>query len=39
MISEDEGKRSSEQVQKTTNESIAEVDRMLAIKEKEILTV
>ena len=38
-ISEDEGKRSSEQVQKATDESIAEVDRMLATKEKEILTV
>jgi ribosome recycling factor len=38
-ISEDESKRSSEQVQKTTDESIGEVDRMLATKEKEILTV
>src|ERR1700756_815436 len=38
-ISEDDGKRSSEQVQKTTDEAIAEVDRMLANKEKEILTV
>src|SRR5213594_1279154 len=33
-ISEDDGKRSSEQVQKTTDEAIAEVDRMLANKEK-----
>ena len=38
-ISEDDGKRSSEQVQKATDESIAEVDRMLTTKEKEILTV
>jgi ribosome recycling factor len=38
-ISEDDGKRSSEQVQKTTDDAIAEVDRMLANKEKEILTV
>ena len=38
-ISEDDGKRSSEQVQKATDEAIAEVDRMLAGKEKEILTV
>ena len=38
-ISEDDGKRSADQVQKATDESIAEVDRMLATKEKEILTV
>ena len=38
-ISEDDGKRSSEQVQKATDELIAEVDKMLAAKEKEILTV
>src|SRR6266576_1492056 len=38
-ISEDDGKRSSEQVQKVTDEMIAEVDKMLATKEKEILTV
>src|SRR6266487_5140134 len=38
-ISEDDGKRSAEQVQKATDESIAEVDKMLANKEKEILTV
>src|SRR4051794_8047225 len=38
-ISEDDGKRSAEQVQKATDEAIAEVDRMLATKEKEILTV
>jgi ribosome recycling factor len=38
-ISEDDGKRSAEQVQKATDESIAEVDKMLAAKEKEILTV
>jgi ribosome recycling factor len=38
-ISEDEGKRSSDQVQKATDDMIGEVDRMLAAKEKEILTV
>jgi len=38
-ISEDDGKRSSEQVQKATDDAIGEVDRMLANKEKEILTV
>ena len=38
-ISEDDGKRSAEQVQKATDEAITEVDRMLATKEKEILTV
>jgi ribosome recycling factor len=38
-IGEDEAKRSSEQVQKATDEVIAELDRMLAGKEKEILTV
>jgi ribosome recycling factor len=39
QISEDDGKRSADQVQKATDESVAEVDRMLATKEKEILTV
>jgi len=39
QISEDDGKRSSEQIQKATDEAIAELDRMLATKEKEILTV
>jgi ribosome recycling factor len=38
-ISEDDGKRSADQIQKATDESVAEVDRMLATKEKEILTV
>ena len=38
-ISEDDGKRASEQVQKATDELIAEIDKMLATKEKEILTV
>ncbi|MCC6889984.1 MAG: ribosome recycling factor [Hyphomicrobiales bacterium] len=38
-ISEDECKRSSDQVQKATDEIIVEIDRMLATKEKEILTV
>ncbi len=38
-ISEDDEKRSSDQVQKATDEAIADIDRMLAGKEKEILTV
>jgi len=38
-ISEDDEERSSEQVQKACDEVIAEIDRMLATKEKEILTV
>src|SRR5213082_3941664 len=38
-ISEDDGKRSSEQVQKACDEMIVEVEKTLAAKEKEILTV
>ena len=38
-ISEDDEKRSSDQVQKLTDETIAEVDKLMAAKEKEILTV
>ena len=38
-VSEDDGKRHADQVQKATDEAIAEVDRTLAGKEKEILTV
>jgi ribosome recycling factor len=38
-ISEDDGKRQSEQVQKLTDEVIVDIDKMLASKEKEILTV
>jgi ribosome recycling factor len=38
-IGEDEEKRSSEQVQKVCDEAIADIDKMLAAKEKEILTV
>jgi ribosome recycling factor len=39
QVSEDDGKRSSDQVQKTCDEAIADIDKMLASKEKEILTV
>jgi len=39
QMSEDDEKRSAEQVQKVTDESIGEIDKMLAAKEKEILTV
>jgi len=38
-ISEDENKRAQEEVQKKTDTSIAEVDKILGDKEKEILTV
>jgi ribosome recycling factor len=39
QISEDEGKRNAEQVQKACDEVIAEIDKLLSAKEKEILTV
>ena len=38
-ISEDDEKRAADQVQKVTDETIGEIDRLLAGKEKEILTV
>jgi ribosome recycling factor len=38
-ISEDDEKRMSQDVQKATDQTIAEIDQMLAGKEKEILTV
>jgi ribosome recycling factor len=38
-VGQDEEKRLAEQVQKVTDEAIAEVDRILAAKEKEILQV
>src|SRR6476660_10056434 len=38
-ISQDDEKRFSGDVQKTTDQSISEIDHMLAAKEKEILTV
>jgi ribosome recycling factor len=38
-ISEDECKGSSAEVQKLTDETIVEIDKMMATKEKEILTV
>jgi ribosome recycling factor len=36
---EDEIKRLSEQVQKATDDSIAEIDKMLALKEKDVTQV
>lgn len=39
QISEDEQTRHADQVQKTTDEIISEVDKLLAAKEKEILTI
>jgi len=38
-ISKDDHDRDAEQVQKTTDQSISEIDHMLSAKEKEILTV
>ena len=38
-ISKDDHDHEAEQVQKATDQSIAEIDHMLAVKEKEILTV
>ncbi len=38
-ISEDENKRFSDEVQKVTDAIISEIDKLLATKEKEILTV
>jgi ribosome recycling factor len=38
-ISEDDGKRHAEQVQKATDQFVAEIDTMLATKEKEIMHV
>lgn len=38
-MSEDEHNRNSEQVQKATDQAISEVDKALAVKEKEIMTV
>lgn len=39
QISEDDGKRHSADVQKATDNAIAEIDQSLAAKEKEIMTV
>ncbi|MBO0753173.1 MAG: ribosome recycling factor [Bradyrhizobiaceae bacterium] len=38
-ISEDDHSRMSDEVQKATDQSVSEVDRTLAVKEKEIMTV
>jgi ribosome recycling factor len=38
-ISEDDGKRHAEQVQKATDQFVAEIDTLLAAKEKEIMHV
>lgn len=38
-LSEDESKKAMDQVQKKTDEKVAEVDKVVAAKEKEILTV
>jgi ribosome recycling factor len=38
-MSEDEGKKALELVQKKTDEKVAEVDKVIAGKEKEILTI
>lgn len=38
-ISEDEGKKVLEQIQKKTDEKVAEVDKLVTAKEKEIMTI
>lgn len=38
-VSEDESKRLADQVQKATDNAIAEIDKMLVVKEKEIMQV
>jgi ribosome recycling factor len=38
-LSEDDGERNAEQVQKACDDVIAEIDKLLSTKEKEILTV
>jgi ribosome recycling factor len=38
-VSEDESKKSMDQIQKKTDEKVAEVDKIIAGKEKEIMTV
>ena len=38
-ISKDDHDHDADQVQKTTDQAIAEIDHALAVKEKEILTV
>jgi ribosome recycling factor len=39
QISQDDHKRMDSEVQKATNQAIADIDQMLATKEKEIMTV
>jgi ribosome recycling factor len=39
MISQDEERRGQEEIQKLTDKHVAEVDALLAAKEKEILQV
>ena len=39
ILSEDEGKKAMELIQKKTDEKVAEVDKIVVAKEKEILTV
>jgi ribosome recycling factor len=39
LISEDENKRAQDEVQKKTDLAVAEIDKILADKEKEILTI
>ena len=39
VLGEDEERRQEEQVQKATDQSIAEIDQILASKEKEIMQV
>ncbi|MGZ3687295.1 MAG: ribosome recycling factor [Bdellovibrionota bacterium] len=38
-ISEDESKKMMDQIQKKTDDKVAEVDKVIAVKEKEVLTI
>jgi ribosome recycling factor len=38
-ISQDDEKRQAEQVQKATDQAVEEIDKLLAVKEKEIMQV
>ena len=39
MISQDEEKKAQEEIQKLTDKHVAEIDQVLATKEKEIMQV
>jgi ribosome recycling factor len=39
LLPEDESRRLQEKIQEVTDHAVAEIDRMLALKEKELLEV